>query len=1114
MHKIEKINLFTARFSPRQDVYGRAWESLSKEGKLIKGYAPVCDNFWADVCHIKKKDGKTCATCVNKKYTPVSDESVWRHISGEEAHTYYLLQQDGTVKFLAMDFDSKPHAPEKGYTFTDVKVVSDFLVSEGVPHGIARSTTNGFHLYVFLSDFYKAVKAKAIMFWIFERVGFFEQMRQGTRPIPEAFPKNNHPGFGIGNGIKPGMIEPQFAKERNGFVDGNGTFIPADHQWEWFKNIPDCTPKQLDGIIEKYGIEFEDTQEVEAGTGYRTGLISSQNSKKGSWQPPLTGSIEKVVEGCAALRAIVGKCKEGTAPSHQEGFSLFHIAMHTMDGLEWFKKTVPGWGQTDKDIRQLEHSLEKNYLPPSCAKLQEQGVCPHGKKCFDPKPPLVLVEGKYVIDESAPPANPSPIRYAFGKGEDFLEKLKAEVDTIAAETDENKRGNKLREIAKRAQVFDDDQQTALKDYIKSRKFFKAPEIKKVFSKAEGLHNKGLKDKVSQQSNTVRSGNNTYIISYDPPRYELLKHTKDGPENITLCDSVIEILESRTFVGDKEQPKRIFVGEFRSLTLSAKFKIDADCWSNDSCFLSTFTHIAGTAFSVTKNEIGYIRQASQAFSNKNIRNLDFVATQGWHSGNYLMPGRNVIHAENINNDLPKIDLQGKPHAENLCFQKLDDIDLDATLVHIKNDFLNTWPRLWTLIALSHALLPAVAELFQIHHRPTLFLEGPSSSGKTALVHGLQWFWGVFKTVINLCSTARGIESLAYDFKDAFLALDDFKGLTQTQVTAVLSTIQYSYDGTGRVALNKDSTYRETRQSRAVLAMTGEHFICNQASVLGRTILIQTTSQDHSKTHGLYTNHEKMREKYNGVTPEFIQYVMSIDATQLIADRNSLQNELSAQFGTQSNGSRFAESAAVNHFVWLLFVDFLKSRSIVNDIEAGALIAEHKAHLIAWSVNGIAECAAERIEQSFLDVLREALDSGSVVILPEENMEAANRPKIGFAKPDEPEIVFLFINETFQLVMKRMGEHTSRTSAKAIGAFFAEKGLLGRCDDGRNQRSMRGPSGSKVRVWPLRRKEAGVLETGERAKFSQQQVEPNVSRISYPGDEEIRREFGEDWGLMPN
>src|SRR5258708_36418268 len=72
-----KIALFRSLFHGREDVYPRRFESR-KTGR--GGYAPACANEWVrGVC---EKPRIKCAECPNRRFLPVTDEVIRRHLSG------------------------------------------------------------------------------------------------------------------------------------------------------------------------------------------------------------------------------------------------------------------------------------------------------------------------------------------------------------------------------------------------------------------------------------------------------------------------------------------------------------------------------------------------------------------------------------------------------------------------------------------------------------------------------------------------------------------------------------------------------------------------------------------------------------------------------------------------------------------------------------------------------------------------------------------------------------------------------------------------------------------------------------------------------------------------
>src|SRR5208337_3107226 len=74
-----KIALFRSLFRGREDVYARRFESR-KTGKA--GYSPVCANEWVrGVC---EKPKIKCAECPQRRFLPVTDEVIRRHLSGHD----------------------------------------------------------------------------------------------------------------------------------------------------------------------------------------------------------------------------------------------------------------------------------------------------------------------------------------------------------------------------------------------------------------------------------------------------------------------------------------------------------------------------------------------------------------------------------------------------------------------------------------------------------------------------------------------------------------------------------------------------------------------------------------------------------------------------------------------------------------------------------------------------------------------------------------------------------------------------------------------------------------------------------------------------------------------
>lgn len=1071
MEKAKKIKIFRDRFHGRQELYGRQWQTTREDGTLIKGYAPKCEAFWTSVCHIKLKDGTTCARCTHKKYSPVTDESVWEHISGEEKQIHYLVHDDGTVHLAAFDLDNKPGKEAHGYFWEDVKVLTGVLDAENIPYGIARSTTAGFHIYMFMQNAYSAAKFRAISFWIFEKAGFSEQMRQGVRPLPEFFPKQSYTGgFGPGNGIAPPMIEPRWEQERNCFVDSGNFFIPAEQQWEYLDSIPRVPAAALDAIIEKYDIDVEEDEKLLSGTSPSAAYkraASRMGGVNGKWQQPLTGSFEKVIEGCAAIRKVFEKAAKGETIGHQEGFGSFHLAMHCCDGMEIFKSRIPGWGSNERDMHQLEHSIDKNYAPWTCKKLQENGVCPAGKKCFEKRPPLALVEGHYVVMTDVPEeqwAEPSPLRYGFGKGEDFLEKLKKEADQLSPGMDENAKGSALRDISRRAMVFDEDQQRELKEYIRSKKVITAPDLKKMFNASEKEHAKELKEKAVNRDDSVRVGDNVYQIRGHC--YAMLKSIKGELTTAELSNFIFNIEEERSYLDDNRVIRSVYLGKFLSAGFEREFEIETKKWADNNSFIEFFSTLAAHNFNFLRQDLEYIKQAALAFSKKfGIKKTNKLVTQGWYQKAYLMPGIQV-DADGVRPNTEKeVDLSGNSHAAFLGFKMKTEDELKELLFHIKNDFLNAWPRMWTMVGLAHAMFPPIAEPLGLKKKPVLFFEGLTGTGKTEICQTLQYFWGEFDVLVNLSSTAKSIMSISHSFKDALLVLDDYKGIDAQQISALQRVIQYSYNMTGRYALTNSSQLQQPKYPRATLLFTGETFITNDASVVARTIIIEVNKPDTKLTKEKYQYCLERRKDYSGVTPYFIHWFLQQDKDRVMDDMYFAQSALALKADGMQNKDRVAENLAWNHTVWKLFVRFLVENSVCSDQERKELIDEHLSYMHILLHNTLSRCSDDQSGVAFVRILNGLISSNTVTIDGLNlNEDTKNKPLMGFISTEDDtgrKVMNVFASKAHKEIAG-CGAHRPYNingTEQDLGRQFAELGYI-RKDPGRNkvQRSYNGVIGS--------------------------------------------------------
>jgi len=1036
------------------------------DGTQIKGFAPVCENFAKPFCHLTLKDGIKCDSCEHKKWAQVTDETVSRHVTGEEVHTQYVLQKDGTIKFGAIDFDFKSGREDKGYTWEDVSRTTALLAEWGIPHGIARSTGNGFHIYFFFEDFYPAARFRALVFEVYERLGFMELLRQGAKYLPEVFPKQTYVGRdGIGNGITPPMIEPNFARGKNCFVDSENKVIGAglepqamaDFQWKYLQSIPVIPSNQMDDLISRLELRvLEEGISSQQEGPYSLAYANGKNRKK--WNPPLSGSIEKVLEGCSAFRKVRDKALKGVILGHNEGFALYHMSMATADGLEWFKKNVPGWGQNERDLKQLQHSHDKSYSPWSCKALQEKGICPSGTACFSKQPPREVVDGIEVIREDIPKEQwpePSPVRYAYGKGEDYLLKLLKEADELSHVKSDEQRLGGLRGLAKRIQVFDGVQQKDFKEHLKKLKVFRRAEMSKVFAEAEEEHEALMSESAEARDDVVKVDDNLY--KKDDFGYSFLKPTKGNKTRETkLCSVDIEIREERVYQDESQLISSVYRGVVRTRGFEREFEISVADWHDNTKFVNYFAGLLGTVFSPIRQTVEYIRQAATGFSRKRgTEKSVFLVTQGYYDETYLMPSV-IVDREGVRpNTSNHVDLGVKQFGRELDFSLLTEEEFKDVMLHIKTDLISAWPKPWVYTGLAHALLPALVKPLEWNKKATLFYEGLTGSGKTELTHTLQYFWGNFQRITALTSTGKALMEVAHEFKDALLVCDDYKGLDKQQIDGFARVIQYSYDGNVTLKLRRDSTMQKAKESRAVLIMSGEEFITNEASMVARTILIEVDKYDTRTTRNKYLRVEKMRKYYRGVTPRFISWALSQNREELLDFYRDCRIRLKEKFATRQNADRVAQNLAINHTTWNLWTRFMLASAVATLEEVEELNREHWEFMVGLQRSMIERCEDEQNGVAFIRVLKQLISTGELSVKNMVGYDVERKPVVGYLpeSKDQPGVIYIYPDIAYQAVLGYTRNSPIRGTERAISRQLHDIGVLKGCDKGRLKKQVR-------------------------------------------------------------
>ena len=241
-----KIRLFRSLFNGRNDVYARRWESKSS-GKA--GYSPACAYEWnPPIC---QKPQISCQTCQNRKFLPLTDQVIQRHLDGKIVVGLYPMHHDETCSFLAVDFDKKQWQE-------DVIAFTHICQKFRIPYSVERSRSgNGAHVWFFFSSKIKASIARKLGFSLLSKT---LEMRHeiGLDSFDRMFPNQDTLSKnGFGNLIAL-PLQPQAA------IKGNSLFIdeyfnPYPDQWIYLSNVKRLSAGDISNLIKK--LQGEQLQE-------------------------------------------------------------------------------------------------------------------------------------------------------------------------------------------------------------------------------------------------------------------------------------------------------------------------------------------------------------------------------------------------------------------------------------------------------------------------------------------------------------------------------------------------------------------------------------------------------------------------------------------------------------------------------------------------------------------------------------------------------------------------------------------------------------------------------------------------------------------------------------
>ncbi len=229
----DSVKIFMNYFKGRNDVY--PYLSIDKTNPNIKYYIPACANEWKNgVCN--KTMGKKCKTCQYRENKPISKDTIYKHMYGNQPIGIYPLLENDTCFFLSLDFDDKD---SKKDIKSDVLAFASICDKYEVPIAIERSRSgNGIHIWMFFDANIKAITARKLGSLLLSKT--MEISNISITSFDRMFPNQDTlPKGGYGNLIAlPFQNEP--SKYGNTlFVDRN--FILIKNQIQYLSSIHKLT---------------------------------------------------------------------------------------------------------------------------------------------------------------------------------------------------------------------------------------------------------------------------------------------------------------------------------------------------------------------------------------------------------------------------------------------------------------------------------------------------------------------------------------------------------------------------------------------------------------------------------------------------------------------------------------------------------------------------------------------------------------------------------------------------------------------------------------------------------------------------------------------------------
>lgn len=229
----ENIQLFKSLFKCREDVFAIRWEKGNKSGYMPAYY------FDPYMYRAHKISGGTFQNYQDKRYLPLTDIEIEKHLNGEHLIGIYPLLENNTSWFVAADFD-------KDNWFEESKIFIAACNEKGIPAYLERSRSGeGGHVWIFFEEPYPSARSRKIFTSILEQSGVFSIFDKSSS-FDRLFPNQDfHSGKGLGNLIASPLFKKTLEQGNSCFINFDDA-LPYTDQWKYLKTIQKISVNELD----------------------------------------------------------------------------------------------------------------------------------------------------------------------------------------------------------------------------------------------------------------------------------------------------------------------------------------------------------------------------------------------------------------------------------------------------------------------------------------------------------------------------------------------------------------------------------------------------------------------------------------------------------------------------------------------------------------------------------------------------------------------------------------------------------------------------------------------------------------------------------------------------